>query len=175
MKLYLSVSLSILLLTGVRSFSQTDYQVLKDKTGVKLLKGIISKELLANDTAFAWYRENQQGFVPDAAAVKTLKSKTSREDISLMVFCGTWCSDSKKIIPRLFTYLDAAGYPEKRISVVALDRLFNTVKDLSITWKVATIPTVIVLKDGRELGRVEENGKAGQVDRSLAELLAAIE
>lgn len=67
------------------------------------------------------------------------------------------------------------GLSEKRTTLIALDRLFNTVKDLSITWKVSNIPSAIVLKDGKEVGRVEENGKAGQVDKSLAEVLTTIE
>lgn len=175
MKLFIFITiLSVGISAG--AFSQTDYLVQKDnKTGGKLLRGIISKDLLAKDTAFAWYAKSRQGFVPDAAAVKTLQSKSNREDISLIIFCGTWCSDSKTILPRLFSYLEAGAYPEQRVTLIALDRLFNTVKDLSIAWKVSNIPTVIVLKDGREIGRVEENGKAGQVDKSLAELLVTIE
>ena len=42
-----------LFIVATTAFCQIDYLVLKDKTGSKLLKGIITKDLLAKDTAFA--------------------------------------------------------------------------------------------------------------------------
>lgn len=174
MKRALFITTLILFITS--AFSQTQYEVLKDKNGTKLLKGIINSDMLANDTAFTWYRDNQVVFVPDAEAVKTLKSKKKKlDDLTFLVFCGTWCSDSKKILPHFYSYIDAAGFSEKRVTLVALDRLFNTVNQLSVTWKVSNIPTFIILKDGKEVGRVEENGKEGSVEKSLAALLLTIE
>ena len=50
-------------------FSQTQYEVLKDNNGGKILKGIISRDILANDSSFKWYTQNLKPYPADKDAV----------------------------------------------------------------------------------------------------------
>jgi hypothetical protein len=44
-----------------KGFTQTQYEVLKDYVdGGKILKGIISKDILASDTSFKWYSQKMK-------------------------------------------------------------------------------------------------------------------
>src|SRR5918993_1236585 len=81
------------------SLAQTQYEVSKDGKD-KVLKGIISRELIAADTSFQWYKSNQAGYKPNQEAIDALKSKS--DAIQLIVFGGTWCVDTKYILPKFF-------------------------------------------------------------------------
>ena len=57
-------------------FAQCQYEVLPDRDGSKLLKGIISKEVLLKDSSYSkWFTDNLKGFIPNAGAVTALKKK----------------------------------------------------------------------------------------------------
>ena len=58
-------------------FAQYQFEVLPDRDGSKLLKGIISKEVLLKDSSYAkWYMANLKGFTPNAEAVTALKKNS---------------------------------------------------------------------------------------------------
>ncbi|HEU4573593.1 MAG TPA: thioredoxin family protein [Chitinophagaceae bacterium] len=143
---------------------------LKDAEGNKLLKGIISREQLTKDTAFIpWYSENLKGYIPYPQAVAAL-SKNNRS-IQFIVFMGTWCHDSQFVIPKFFRLLDVAGFPQDHVTLIAVDENKQTVSHLSEAFNLENVPTIIVMKNGKEIGRVVEYGKHGMVDVDLAEIL----
>ena len=98
MKKILIVFIATILFSQV-IFAQNQYEILPDRDGTKFLKGIVSKEVLLNDTAYSkWYTENLKGFNPNADAVLALKKNS--DSLQLLVFMGTWCEDSHFIIPK---------------------------------------------------------------------------
>jgi hypothetical protein len=52
-----------------------------------------------------------------------------------------------------------------------VDRNKKTVGRLSEALNVTLVPTILVFKNGKELGRVVEFGKYGMFDKELAEIL----
>src|SRR5690349_1821938 len=90
-------------------FAQSQAEISKDQNnGSKVLKGIITRQDLEKDTAFAWYAENLKGYHPQTAAVAALQKNPN---IELIVFMGTWCDDSHFIVPKFFALLDSARFP----------------------------------------------------------------
>ena len=57
------------------------------------------------------------------------------------------------------------------ISFFAVDRNKKTIGGITGAFKIINVPTIIVMKDGKEVGRVVEYGKTGQWDKELTELL----
>lgn len=149
-------------------FAQTPYEVSRNSDNEKILKGIISRDLLTKDTAFAWYAENEKGYTPFPNAVEGLKKHPEYE---LLVFMGTWCHDSHFIIPKFYKLVDAAGFPANQITLIGTDEQKKTLSHLAEALGIKNVPTIIVLKDGKELGRVVEYGKYGMFDMELAEVL----
>jgi thiol-disulfide isomerase/thioredoxin len=90
----------------------------------------------------------------------------------VIAFSGTWCGDSKYLLPKFFALTDAAGLSPDRITLIGVDRNKKTVQHLSETFKVDRIPTFIVMKNGREIGRVSEYGNTGMFDRELGEIVS---
>lgn len=159
---------------SVYSFAQYQYEVLPDRDGKKLVKGIIDKEVLLNDTAYSkWYADNLKGFTPNAAAVEALKKNANT--IQLLVFMGTWCEDSHFIIPKFYTLLDAAAFPLDRVTLIGTDRSKKTLSHLAEALGIVNVPTIMVMKDGKEVGRVVEYGKYGMFDKELGEIINSID
>ncbi len=108
-----------------------------------------------------------------ASAVAAFQKNGSK--ISLLVFCGTWCHDSQNLLPKFYKLIDKAGFPESKIVLVAVDKSKIAVQNLHVKYQLKTVPTFIVLVNGKEVGRVEEYGKTGYMEKELGEIVAAIQ
>jgi hypothetical protein len=87
---------------------------------------------------------------------------------------GTWCEDSHFIIPKFYALTDAAGFSQDRISLIGVDRNKKTLSHLTEALNVINVPTIIVLKNGKEAGRVVEYGKYGMFDKELGEIINSL-
>ena len=161
---------AVLLMIVIASSAQTQYEVTND--GEKILKGIITRDLIAKDTSFKWYAQNLAGYKPNESATNALKSKS--DQLQLIVFGGTWCSDTKYILPKLFALTDAATFSQDRITLIGVDRGKKTISHLSEALGVVNVPTIIVMKEGKEIGRVVEYGKTGVWDKELGEIISSM-
>jgi len=162
----------LLLTAGSHAFAQHQYEVVPDVEEGKYFKGIISRQVLMSDTSMSkWFMENTKAYTPNAEGLETIR--THRDSIELMVFMGTWCHDSHFIIPKLFTFLDAAGFSNDKVVLIAADRNKKTLSHLAEALDVKLVPTIIVWKNGKELGRVVEYGKYGMFDKELGEIVRA--
>jgi len=151
--------------------SKIDYSIVPDDRA-KVLKGIINRSILENDTSFKWFKENMKWGQADETAVAAFKQK--RKQFKLIIFGGTWCEDTQNILPKIYRVVDQSGYSEKNITLVAVDRKKQTINDLHTIYKIKNVPTFIVLKDGKEIGRVVEYGKSGSTEKDLVEIVQSI-
>jgi thiol-disulfide isomerase/thioredoxin len=156
---------------SLSAFSQHQYEVLVEQPNEKSLKGIISRQVLLADTTFKWYAANLKGYTVRTDAKEALEK--NKDSVKLLVFTGTWCEDSHFIIPKLYATCDAAGFADKNISLIGVDRNKTTLGNLTETLNVKNVPTIIVFKNGKELGRVVEYGKYGLFDKELAEIVSS--
>ena len=56
--------------------------------------------------------------------------------------------------------------------MIGVDRSKKTIQHLAEAFGVINVPTIIVMKNGKEVGRVVEYGKYGLYDKELAEILS---
>jgi thiol-disulfide isomerase/thioredoxin len=158
--------------TGNVLMAQNQYEILTERPNEKTFKGIISRQVLLNDTSFHWYAANLKGYQPNAAALEGLQKQ--KDSIQLLVFMGTWCEDSHNIIPKFYSLTEAAGFPQDRITLIGVDRNKKTLSHLSEALNVDKVPTIMVMKNGKEQGRVVEFGKYGLFDLDLGEILKSM-
>lgn len=154
------------------SFSQSDFQVLTDSvTHTKMFKGAIGKEDIANDPSFTWYAESQKIYpTPNTDAVAALRN--NKDSVYLIIFCGTWCEDTHFVLPQFFKIQEAAEFPENHMALYAVDRYMKGLTPLAQAMDVTNVPTIIVMKNGNELGRIVEYGKTGYWDKEFAEIFS---
>jgi thiol-disulfide isomerase/thioredoxin len=152
--------------------AQSLYTQVPDAEEKKYLLGLVKMKDIREDTAFRWYAANVKYYRPHTATVQALKSQAGK--FQLVLFTGTWCHDSQQIIPKYFTCLEAASLPETAITIVATDREKKTVANLHDVFKVSLVPTLIVMQEGKEVGRIVEYGSTGLPDQELATLLSQL-
>ena len=135
-----------------------------------VLNGIISKYAIENNIAFAsWYGPNRDAYKPDVSVINAMEAAKGK--LQFVIFGGTWCEDTQFIIPKFFKLQELSGVPDNTISFFAVDRKKKTLGNLADAFKITNVPTIIVMKDGKEAGRVVEYGKTGKWDAELAEIL----
>ena len=64
-----------------------------------------------------------------------------------------------------------SGVPDSVISFFGVNRQKKSLGNIAEAFGITNVPTIIVMKDGKELGRVVEYGKTGKWDNELAELM----
>jgi Thioredoxin. len=153
-----------------RHYATPHYKTVPDAK-TKVLKGIINRQVLETDTAFKWFKENMKWGFADSGAVAAFKQYGSR--FTVIVFGGTWCSDTKNLLPVFYRLVDKSGYDEKNITLVAVDRNKQTTHGLNKKYHITNVPTFIVLQNGKEAGRVIEYGKYNAIDKELGEIVTA--
>jgi len=152
-------------------FAQPAVEISRDQeNGSKVLKGFIAKKDLVTDTAFSWFVQGQKEFTPNADVVK--KYAANKDSINILVFGGTWCGDTKHLLPNFIATTDAAGLPASHLTLIGVDRNKKTLFNLSETFNITNVPTFIVLKNGKEICRVVEYGRIGAPEKEIAEMLS---
>ncbi len=168
----------IILFTGIlvcisrSSIAQSPYSVFSEKPNEKTYEGIISRQILLADTSFHWYAENEENSYPNPKAINALRLQ--KDSVQLLVFMGTWCSDSHHVIPKFFVLADSAGFSNENITLIGVNRKKKTFSHLCEALGIINVPTIIVMKNGKEAGRVVEYGKSGAYDYDLYEILNSL-
>lgn len=165
------IFLFITLLTGSFLFAQSAVEISRDPNGSKVLKGFIAKKELVTDTAFQWFVQGQKSFTPNPDVVKQYTAV--KDSVNILVFGGTWCDDTKHLLPNFMATTDAAGFPSNRIILIGVDHDKKTLFNLAEAFNIINVPTFIAMKNGKEIGRVVEYGRMGMPEKELAELITA--
>lgn len=150
-------------------FAQDHFETIKENDHSIILKGLITKEDILKYNPGNWFAANQQGYTLNTIALEALKNHGA--SIHIIAFAGTWCDDTKYILPKFFAIAEAAGFPAGNLSLIGVDRDKKTMSHLTEALNVINVPTFIVMKDGKEIGRVVEYGKFGMWDKELGEVI----
>ena len=148
------------------------YQVSYDTKGRKVLRGLITRADIENDTAFGWFQKNYKLGKPDANTVTAFKQHA--DNFKLLVFAGTWCPDTQNLLPEFYRLTDAAGFADSSITLIGVDNEKTTYAHLNTTFHLVDVPTFIVMKNGKEVGRVVEYGESGEAMKELGKIVSEL-
>ncbi|MEZ4778914.1 MAG: thioredoxin domain-containing protein [Flavobacteriaceae bacterium] len=152
---------TLLLFTFVSIIYTTQAQLIIKTDGTEKLLGKVSINDLTKNSFKEWHSVNYESYLVHDKIITQLKD--SLKNYTIKAFFGSWCSDSKKELPRFLKVLEAANFPTQNIEIVALDNQSSTYKqspsheekDLNIH----RVPTFIFYKDGKEVNRIVEHPK----------------
>ena len=138
-----------------------------------LLKGLVDKYIIQKDTAYgSWYKSSQSIFKPDTSMLGAMQRTKSK--VKFVLFGGTWCDDTQFILPKFFKLQEMSGVADSAITFFAVNRAKKSLANIADAFNIINVPTIIVMKDGKEAGRIVEYGSTGKWDKELAELLNTI-
>jgi thiol-disulfide isomerase/thioredoxin len=132
-----------------------------------VLTGATSREAVES-FAPEWV-EAEVGSQPEAAGIQALASVEPGAEVE--VFLGTWCGDSRREVPRLWKALDQLAAAPFRLTYVGVDRHKKEPAEVLAASGVLYLPTLIVRRGGKEVGRIVETSPHG-VEADLADLLS---
>jgi hypothetical protein len=124
------------------------------------IKEISSKQILADGPD---WQENYDRFQPASGMIEALRSKLG-DDLKIDVYLGLWCPDSKNNVPPFLKILDQlnASIPVRYFSVHR--KPIREIRYFVDSAKVERVPTFIFFREGKEIGRIVENPKAGLME-----------
>ena len=80
-----------------------------------------------------------------------------KDGYSIRCFVGIWCHDSKREMPRLLKVLSDAGVPDDKIDIYLLSKSKKKPEVEVKANRIFYTPTIIVLKNGKEIDRFVEH------------------
>ncbi len=146
----------VMLLLSISTMAQTKaYDVIKDpKEGGWIFDGLISFADLNTEPTFNWMKSGSDAYMPEEKYVATLRK--SLKDYTIVAFLGTWCDDSHNLIPKLEKVLTTSGFPPNQLTMYGIDRDKKSKTGEERKYEIKFAPTIILLKNGKEAGRITE-------------------
>jgi thiol-disulfide isomerase/thioredoxin len=156
---------------AANAFSQAQYEILNDEKHPEqhILRGIVNKYVVQNDSSYKWYNSSAAAYKPDTATLSAFENAKSK--VQFVVFGGTWCEDTQFILPKFFKLQEMSGVADNTVTFFAVNRAKKSLASITEAFDIKNVPTIIVMKDGKEMGRVVEYGTTGKWDKELADIL----
>ncbi len=145
------------------------YTIVTDSmSGAPMILGYCNRQAL-KDTSFSWWFESMYDlYKVDSTTAKECTGLL--KNVNIKIVMGTWCSDSRREVPRFFKVMDYIKYPSDNVSIIAVGRnklgQYNDVKGLNIKL----IPTFIFYRNNKELGRIVESPKVS-LEKDMLKIL----
>lgn len=149
--------------------SKSGYEIIEtDNKQEVIYKGPCTFEDIANVAAFK-LQENAAAYQPAGEQTQALSKVLPEFD--MIIFLGTWCEDSHNLIPKLYKVLQETGYPLDKPDIQALDRDKKGLHEVQDQFKITNVPTIILLQNGVETGRITETVKKS-IEQDLLDITA---
>jgi thiol-disulfide isomerase/thioredoxin len=128
--------------------------VIDEKSEKPMLVGLTTLEAF-QDTSFSWWWNSEyELYEINEDALAYLDGKM--EEIQILIVMGTWCSDSRREVPRFFKILDELNFPVDDVMIINVDRKMEDPENLSNGLDIMYVPTFIFYKNDTETGRIIE-------------------
>lgn len=158
-KKYKSVSLkwttTLLLFLLVAGCSTTH------KVGVKpnehLEVGWTPRTIFQAPSYAVWFDTGYLAYKPQEEYTSRLQHM--KDSVAIIVVYGTWCSDSRREMPRFWKVIDSAQFPADHVTMIAVDRTMQLPPGIKDQYTITNVPTFIVYFRGMEIGRIIESPK----------------
>jgi len=119
----------------------------------------------------AWFDTGYGKYQPQQECLDRLLRM--HDSVAIEVVYGTWCSDSKREIPRFMKIVDQTAFPQDRITLIAVDRTMQVPAGIAKKYGITNVPTFMVQYRGVEIGRIIESPKK-TLEEDLVDLLSPL-
>ncbi|MCX6174483.1 MAG: thioredoxin family protein [Ignavibacteriales bacterium] len=149
--------LLLMILSAVIYAQEKNKLVTEEKSGKPMLIGLCDRTAFA-DSNFSWWFNSEYDYYP-ADSVAVVRFSKKLQDVKITIVMGTWCSDSRREIPRFYRILDQVGFNTKNLTVICVDRNKTAPDNLVEKLDIKLVPTIIFIRDDKEIGRIVETPK----------------
>ena len=125
-----------------------------DKTGRSILVGITDRSAFEFVDFAEWYNTEYIGYEPDEFIIEQIKELI--DSIDIQIFMGTWCSDSRREVPRFLKIIDLIEFDQDSLQIINVDRKKKSPTNDEKNKDIKFVPTFIISVNGNEIGRIVE-------------------
>ena len=119
-----------------------------------------------------WFLPEYNSYSIDIEALQTINPELIPE-LEVVIILGTWCSDSRREVPRFIKITDFMNLKSTQIEVVAVDRNKEADKIPIVKMNIEFVPTFIFYYEGEEIGRIIESPKE-TLEKDILSILLSI-
>ena len=98
---------------------------------------------------------NYTNYKVDEEVLKKIKPLLKR-DISIKVIMGTWCEDSRLLVPQFFKVIDKLRFNKRKIELIGLDNEKKSPDNYHEIYEILNVPTFIFYRKEKEINRIVE-------------------
>lgn len=146
-------TLTVLLLS---TFFQVFSQHYINKKGQKHLWGPISINDISSGDYEEWYTKNSEDYKSNLSE----EDARNLHDVEVKVFLGTWCGDTKYLVPKFIKTWKQMGLDYENLELIALhnegDKYKQGPNGETEGYNIHRVPTFIFSKADQEIGRIVE-------------------
>ncbi|MDF1696084.1 MAG: hypothetical protein P1U56_09645 [Saprospiraceae bacterium] len=131
-------------------------QQYKDEKGNMHLWGTCNLEELFAEPYHDWYQKSSE----DYSSTLTEEDGKLFADVGVKIFIGTWCGDTKFLVPKFVKTWESMGLDIENLQFIALHNKDEYYKqgpnNETHGLNIHKVPTFIFEKEGEEIGRIVE-------------------
>ena len=129
-------------------------ETVKATSGEMILQGPINMTNLKTSPITPWFNLEYDRINIDPKWIK--KIQPFLKGVKIKVFMGTWCQDSQRELPHFFKLLNALEFDQNHLKMYAMSEEKTTPKNFEKGLGIYNIPTIIFLKNEKEMNRFVE-------------------
>lgn len=160
--------LILFLVISANIFAQDFMKVFDDKSNKIILVGETNRKEYQGEQFSNWFNKEYTNYKVDFLTTDKIKNYLDGKLIKIVL--GTWCSDSRREVPRVLKILDFVGFPEDKILLMNVNRMKKGIRDEVDNLDIQFVPTIIVYENGKEIGRIIETPKE-TLEKDLLEIV----
>jgi len=120
------------------------------------LLGYFNPVQMSNPPHSQWYIKGYEDYHFNTEAVNKL-IELIKNNLTIKVVMGTWCTDSRRELTRFMKILDAWGFPVAEVTFIGVDNAKLAPVAEYEKLNIERVPTFILYKNNFEAGRIIEN------------------
>lgn len=169
MRIFFLILFMGLLFLNINHAQKYNNIIIDTKTNKEILYGKCNVEGLKKTEFGDIYKIEYKYYIPDSSILHKIIPLLKK--IKFQVIMGSWCGDSQQQIPRFIKLLDKLEYKNRKLDILAIDHFFKAKDFEKGTNKIEKVPTIIILRKGKEIGRIIETPKE-TLEKDLLNILS---
>lgn len=161
------LALLLIISCGGQQINQTEFD---EKASDNILIGKANINGLKSAPFNEWFDMEFDEYRHDDSTLLTIDKDNFIDNVKITMVLGTWCSDSRREVPRFYKMLEFLDYDLDNMTVICV----NTSKTAEGTnvdqLDIQKVPTFIFYKNDLELGRIIETPQAS-LEKDMLEIV----
>lgn len=150
-----NIMIGLIIFTSISFGQQCTRTGIDEKTGKPILIGLFDRDAFQDSSYAWWFNSGYKFYSTDSTVVNELGS-IDLDSINVTIVLGTWCSDSRREVPRFFKIIDELKIPKEKILIIGVNRKLKSDGDDISSLNITRVPTFIFYENQKEIGRIIE-------------------